>query len=384
MVNEKKMKVGILTLPLHFNYGGILQAFALQSVLKGMGCDVFLMEKTRKLKNPSIYRLVKRFLKRVLLKRNVIVFAEKKYNQEQPLVCRNTWEFVDREMKIFRVPDDMGKIPQDSFDAVVVGSDQIWRRIYFTSMVDADYCNAFLKFTSKWNCKRIAYAASFGTDEWQSSFEETTQIRTLLKHFDAVSVREKSAKSLCKDVVGIDSAFVLDPTMLLTKEKYENLVEKVKTKSSEGNLLCYFLDETTEKQILMEKISYERQLRPFKVNSFAENPQKQLYERIQPSVEQWLRGFSEAEFVLTDSFHACVFSILFNKPFVVIGNRKRGLSRFLSLLNELELQDHLIFSAKEYDSLNSYEIPKRSYQLLEILRQKSYGFLEEALNAKSN
>ena len=101
------------------------------------------------------------------------------------------------------------------------------------------------------------------------------------------------------------------------------------------------LTEMPEKTALVNKIAKERNLIPFRVNSKSENIMAPLSERIQLPVEQWLRGFYDAEFVVTDSFHACVFSILFNKPFIVYGNAARGLSRFTSLLETFELNDRL-------------------------------------------
>ena len=91
--------------------------------------------------------------------------------------------------------------------------------------------------------------------------------------------------------------------------------------------------ETPEKTALVNKIAEEKHLVPFCVNSMVENPMSPLNERIQPPVEQWLRGFYDAAFVVTDSFHACVFSIIFNKPFVVFSNHERGIGRFISLFN---------------------------------------------------
>ena len=109
----------------------------------------------------------------------------------------------------------------------------------------------------------------------------------------------------------------------------------------------------------------------FRINSKVEDKTAPIAERIQPPVEQWLRGFHDAEFVVTDSFHACVFSILFHKPFFVVGNKKRGLSRFTSLLGLFRLENRLISTAAETDSLET-AIPWNNIETtLNILRQKS-------------
>ena len=115
-----------------------------------------------------------------------------------------------------------------------------------------------------------------------------------------------------------------------------------------GTLLNYILDDTPEKTALTNRIAKERGLVPFRVNSKVEDHLAPLAERIQPPVAQWLRGFYDAEFVVTDSFHACVFSILFNKPFLVVGNPDRGMPRFNSLLGAFGLEDRLITDPHAY------------------------------------
>lgn len=336
------MRIGIITLPLHTNYGGILQAYALQTVLERMGHDVCLIEKKRKLlpfplwKAPFVYG--KRILKN-LAGHPFPIFYEQKINRERPVVSQNTDKFIDRYIKR-RIVDDYSDIKETDFDAIVVGSDQIWRPKYFHEIE-----HAFLDFTEGWNIKRLAYAASFGTDKWEYTQRQTERCGRLLRTFDAVSVREASGVELCRKYFGVEAAHVLDPTMLLAKEDYIQLFETANTPKSPGTLLCYILDETPEKAAYIEKIAKEYKLIPFRNNSRVEDGTAPLSERIQPPVEQWLRGFYDAEFVVTDSFHACVFSILFHKPFIVIGNVKRGMSRFISLLSMFGLEKRLITSS---------------------------------------
>ena len=125
----------------------------------------------------------------------------------------------------------------------------------------------------------------------------------------------------------------------------------------------------------MENISL---LVPFAANGRAENRAAPLETRVQPPVEQWLRSFRDAEYVVTDSFHACIFSILFRKPFVAIGNPKRGMSRFRSLLGMFGLADRLVLSPE--DSFSDADIDyDKVYRRLETLRGKSLAFLENNL-----
>ena len=341
------MRIGILTLPLHINYGGILQAYALQTVLERMGHDACLIEERRWPLRLPLWKAPLSYGKRILMNLTghpFPVFYEWKANRERPVVGQHTDKFVNKYIKR-RIVENFSDITEGDYDAILVGSDQIWRPRYFLNIG-----HAYLDFTKGWDIRRIAYAASFGTDEWEYTPEQTEMCARLLKVFDAVSVREKSGVGLCREHFGVRAKHVLDPTMLLTADDYVKLFEAAGTPKSKGTLLCYILDETSEKTALVNKIAAERHLVPFRVNSKVENIMAPLSERIQPPVEQWLRGFYDAEFVVTDSFHACVFSILFNKPFIAIGNVNRGLSRFTSLLEIFELTDRLMTDTSHHIS----------------------------------
>ena len=338
------MRIGILTLPLHTNYGGILQAYALQTVLERMGHEVKVINRNTDYKlplwkTPFVYS--KRIIKNILGYKTPL-FYEQKLIKEQPIIRQNTDRFIRQYIHTLNV-DNYTDLREEDFDAIVVGSDQVWRPKYFGRIEDA-----YLNFAKTWNIKRIAYAASFGTDEWEYSVGKTKKCSRLVKQFDTVSVREMSGIDLCKDYFGITVEHVLDPTMLLSKDDFIQLFNISKTSQSDGNLLSYILDETSEKQLLIGEIAEKKGLIPFRVNSKVEDMSALLEERIQPPVEQWIRGFYDAEFIVTDSFHACVFSIIFNKPFLVIENEKRGLSRILSLLTMLKLEDRKIKISDDY------------------------------------
>ena len=370
------MRIGILTLPLHTNYGGILQAYALQTVLERMGHDVCLIEKKRQPLRLPLWKAPLSYGKRII--KNLTghpypICFEQKINREEPLVRQKTDKFVNKYIKR-RFVDDFSEIGKDDFDAIVVGSDQVWRPKYFIDGIE----NAYLTFAKEWNIRRIAYAASFGTDKWEYSSEQTTSCRRLLKNFDAVSVRESSAVTLCREHLGVDVKRVLDPTMLLSTNDYMKLFDANGTPKSNGNLLCYIIDETPEKMSFVNKIAQERGLIPFRVNSKVENLIAPLQERIQPPVEQWLRGFYDADFVVTDSFHACVFSILFNKPFFVLGNEKRGLSRFSSLLGMFGMENLLVTNKDLNEKQNDIDWA-RVMSLLAEEKKKAINFLNENL-----
>lgn len=374
------MKIGILTLPLHTNYGGILQAYALQTVLERMGHEVVLFNKKAKLpvlpsyKKPLYYSV--RYFKKILVNPRAIVRRETVARREYPIVSQYTQRFINQYIHCYWI-NNIQDIENANVDAMVVGSDQIWRPRYFIRMWKSDLANAFLAFTEKWEIKRYAYAASFGVGEWEYPQEINGTLKEAARKFNAISVREKSGIDLCRDYLNVSAIQVLDPTMLLAKEDYIQLVEKGRQSKSAGDLFCYILDSTPEIEGLISRIAREKRLTPFHVKAERMERTNSIEERTHKPVEAWIRGFYDAKFVVTDSFHACVFSILFGKPFIVVGNKGRGLSRFSSLLDMFALNDHLIASVAEYNPEREYGVPDATCVILEKLRQESMRFLNQ-------
>lgn len=339
------MRIGILTLPLHINYGGILQAYALQTVLERMGHEVHLITIKKKPFSLPLYIRPfcygKRILKNMLGEKTPI-FYERKHQQEQIEIRQHTSKFITHYIKQ-AFYDDYTEIKSSDFDAIVVGSDQVWRPFYFGSK---NIEQAYLQFAEGWNIKRIAYAASFGTDNWEYSPEQTARCSSLLKKINAISVRESSAIELCQKHFKVKANWTLDPTLLLDIKDYLQIIKNTSTSKSKGNLFCYILDETEEKKKLINQIASQKKWTPFSVKAQSENEKDPITKRIQPPIEQWLRSFWDAEFVITDSFHGCVLSIIFNKPFITISNEGRGQARFDSLLKLFSLENRLINISK--------------------------------------
>ena len=202
---------------------------------------------------------------------------------------------------------------------LVVGSDQVWRPSYNLNVFDMflDFCK------NEDNLKRIAYAASFGVDEWEYTSEQTRKCSELAKKFDAISVREKSGVALCKNNFGVDATWVLDPTLLLNKEDYCEVCKDVPV-SSDKILVVYVLDMNDSICELCNSIAKEQNL---KIKVISSGSQAFL------TIPEWLAMFRDASYVVTDSFHGTVFSIIFEKEFKCIYNKNRGAARFESLMN---------------------------------------------------
>lgn len=342
------MRILILTLHLDRNYGGILQCYALQTVLKRMGHDVKVLSKPiYDLEYYMKYPLAicKRILKKYILGQNIEILRS-----PFQIVKQNINRFIENNIDYLYI-NNWESIDKKIVDIIVVGSDQVWRPKYFSPM-PVEY--AFCSFLKDLNVKKISYSASFGVDICEYTKEQLKVCSSLLKNFDAVSVREDSGVNICKRYFGVDAVNMLDPTLLLSVDDYRSLIKKSKTESVAGNMLVYLLDETEEKIRIVNKIAIEKGLKPFYINVDTEDERIPLEGRIKISVEQWLRSFDEADFVFTDSFHGCVFSIIFNKQFIVYGNRDRGLTRFESLFGQLQLNYRIIFSENEYNENSDF------------------------------
>ena len=373
------MRIAIITLPLHGNYGGILQNYALQTVLKRMGHTVETVAFPRELKQPLWRKPLaygKRLIRKFVFRKNVHIFYEQWYNATQPLLLRNVWKFVDNQI-VTRTVSRFTNIHEGDYDAFVVGSDQIWRPIYSYKPIT----DAYLSFAKDWkDVRRIAYAISFGTAEWEYTPGQTAQCAALVRLFDGVSVREDSAVKLCKEHFHCEAVHVLDPTLLLSAEDYVALFSDKLSEPSRGQLLTYILDETPEKNHIIQKLAGHYHYQPYRANSRYENGDAPLEERVQPPVEQWLKDFYDAKFVVTDSFHATVFSILFGKPFIVVANQVRGLSRIESLLKMFGLEKHIVYGEAELEVSLDYALNRQQLQdRLQTWREESLEFLRNSL-----
>ena len=344
------MKIGIITQPLETNYGGLLQNYALQEALRRLGHEVttldqpYLIASRTKIIKETVKSIVKKLFGR---EAQIPVYISK---EEIDAIAINTSDFVEKYIyhtKKISSKNDFRRITKElSLDALIVGSDQVWRPLYNPRLT-----RSFFDFAEDLNICRIAYAASFGTDDWEYTESQARTCSKLAKLFKAISVREKSGINICQERFGVDATFVLDPTMLLDKEDYIKIVENSGITKSEGDMFTYILDQTDKKKEFIKKVSTRLNLTPFSVMPHKNKQyiKKDIYNCIFPAVEQWLRAFIDAKFVVCDSFPGAVFSIIFNKPFVIIGNKERGMSRFNSLLNLYSLKDRLLDTTSNID-----------------------------------
>ncbi len=370
------MNIALVVFRFGPSHGSILQTYALTRILEFMGHKVTIIDRQR----PCSYRYFKSFVKRVIEKsiNGSLSCSDFYVGEIPPVIMSNLNTFIDTQLRNQTITitsyKKLCKIGQDNYDAFIVGSDQTWRPKYVY-----DIYNYFLDFVpEKKVVKRIAYAPSFGTAEWEYTPEQEEKCKRLARLFEGVSVREEDGVNLCKEHFGISALHVLDPTMLLTGSHYLNFVKK---ESNERYLGCNFLDFTEKKHTIAKIISNELKLPIRQLIPVGDPDKRNVEDRVAPSIENWLSGIANSEFTIVDSFHATVFCILFHKNFVTIANEARGLSRFTSLLKMFGLERRLVLNSDDVPTdtwkseINWEDVDKK----LTVLRDLSMFFLIDHL-----
>lgn len=343
------MKIALLNLQYDNNYGGNLQRYALMTVLQRLGHDVTHLNMRCGFDVPlwkAIVQTPRRLLSKYLKGRNVTIFSDKCFLREYENRCSISDPFYNRYIKhteIITSKKDLCRYV--NFDAYLVGSDQVWRNSYAKYFGIGVYFFDWLKDEKK----RFAYSVSLGTDEVEFSNDDIPLLTKLYSKFSAVSVREKSAMGLLSQLGWSSPSpeWTVDPTLLLSMEDYMNLINDGTTTESKGNMFCYILDPSNEKDQIIKEESANRDLIPFDIN-VGTSPM---------GIQQWIKSFYDSKFIVTDSYHGFLFSIIFNKPFRLIMNSDRGNSRFDSVLELLSIKDMLELNWDDInDKLSSHRI----------------------------
>lgn len=381
------MKVAILTLIGNTNYGNLLQAYALQKIIQGMGHSVTIIN--RREGYPSFHLLCFRILsviktlirKFIIRDKNAVIQNPFSYNYR---TNKNEVEYYSHLVEFGSQFLNLSKPIRTSiglrvysiindFDVYVVGSDQVWREAYVSNIDDY-----FLDFIpKKKNVRKIAYAASFGTLVSPISNDKLCRCRENANTFNAISVRESFSVQYMNDVFHIMPKHVLDPTFLLSVDDYIDLIGfgNVNKAFYKDTVVSYILDSSNEIECFISELVEQMQ---FSHVSLLNKHSSKLY-----SIQEWLSFIYNASFMITDSFHGCVFSIIFNKPFVVIANQQRGLDRVESLLDIFHQKSRLIKSLDDLDNNKDLLFIKPQgvnfHDILEHMRTESIVFLNNGI-----
>ena len=358
-------------MPLCANYGGTLQNYALQKVLTRLGHEPLTLRLATDYQGISKAEYL--FVRYpILLAKHIVkrlvgrpTNAPEVYDRWKARVA-GMESFVSNHICTtpFLKRITLRDINRYDIQTIVVGSDQIWRPSVLNVLN-----NYFCSFAKGSGLKRISYAASFALDQWPFDEDMTGKIRQLIKGFSAVSVRESNAVDLCHDNLGVDAQWVLDPTMLLDKEDYCRLCVAVPV-SGRRFVLAYLLDKSAEKVKMAELVakSCGCEVKYIYGNVSAED-----------TIENWLASFRDAQYIVTDSFHGTVFSLIFRKQFYCFYNPGRGNGRMDSLKLLTGLNDRFISSSTELTEkpIDFLDFTAR----IETMKQQSIDFLEKELQS---
>ncbi|MDE7326607.1 MAG: polysaccharide pyruvyl transferase family protein [Lachnospiraceae bacterium] len=364
------MKTGVVTFHSAHNYGATLQAWALQKALAKLGATPCIVNYhpqviDRLYTVPRLNTWAKRT--QYLKKKEVRKRRRKlktKYTKYQKFL-REHFVFAGD----YTTYEELAANPP-GLDCYIAGSDQVWNPDH-TGGYDPAY---LLEFAPE-GSRRISYAASIGRERFPAQYRQN--FGEALKKFDAVSVREDSAVGAVAEVTGQEPEVVLDPTLLLLQEEYEEI--KVPAKRAERYILVYMMETNRRLIQLADNISIATGLPVIqrKPGKIFRNELESFYTH---TPGEFLGEVEKAEYVITNSFHGTVFSIIYGRPFLSMLHSRTG-SRTVDLLRVLGLENHILYEARDFKDMKQFRIenPKELERRVEELRAHSLRFLLGAL-----
>ena len=325
-ITKKKLKIGVVGVYHCMNAGNNLLKYSISVVLKEMGFIPYIIGTNNN---------------------------------------KTNLDFLSKTTNLI-VVNNFSEIKRDDYDILMVNSDQTWRNFDGNLL---DY--GFLRFAENWNLPKFIYGASLGYDYWSFTSEETIVAKRLLTQFKGISIREQGSLNLIKQNLGITPEVVLDPTLLINKNYYLDLVHKYSKKKFDN-----------EKYILIYKLGWNINMKKLIKKAFNELKYKiylfTLHNRT--NIENFIYYINNSQAIITDSFHGTIFSIIFNKPFVSFYYKGQAEERLKSLKNLFQIKNRII-SSEEIADVNLLKTPLNiNYSIIEELRLKSLDFIKKNLD----
>lgn len=355
------MKIGILTFPGSPSFGASLQMAALCRALENENIDVEIinymnpyMQKKEHLSS-SVVQKLKSAVANILSRRGSKEFQA--FERTLPLYPKKRIHNT-KELKSLST----------RYDYFICGSDQVWNPK--VTGFDLNYLFAFCNDDSK----KISYAASFGLNELPA--ECIDDYRKELSKFHRISVREERGQEIVRGLIGKECKLVIDPSMLLNKEEWEQRM--VPVKNLPEHYIAKFIfnhDDSVERWI--EKLREKTHLPVLTIGgSVLSKFQKEMFTgAIGP--QKWLYVIHNADYVVTDSFHGAAFSIIFEKElFISLASSTN--SRLVTLCNNFELNDHIV-PCDHFQRVIDYSKVKIK---INEMQEESMAFIREAIGSK--
>lgn len=338
-------KINLLTIHYGRCYGAVMQTYATCRLLEEAGHDVTVIN----IIDPKLRNFYKKLgnLKYIIREWQFYRFKKKYFSR----MTVKTYSMEEQQL-----PDA---------DYTIVGSDQVWNRDITDRFGKAFY----LDFVPE-NQKRVAFCSSFGKAVWNEGEEYTNGLRKEFEKFHAISIREKSGVEIMKDVFGLDSVNLQDPT--ISYGKFEDLILNEK---KTGCVFPFLLNTGAEAKNKAIFVAKELETPLYKKNN------RKVYLLSGP--RHWLTNIHNAKYVITDSFHGLALSILFHKQFFVFCADPKKFTRLQSLLELLGLQERYIKSEEDFAKRKNELIKPIDYQAVDAIlkkeQEKSREFIKENL-----
>ncbi len=382
------MRIGIITLVKVNNYGAELQAFATQHVLQEKGYDAEIIDylyftnprhKKTKGSKPSF--------KMPLKVRLVAMFYPwlrryKRLKQKRDYLKRREKRFADFHLKNtkfsaeYRTIESLKSSALD-YDAYIVGSDQVWNPNNYTSL------DPYFLLFAPHGKKKISFASSFGVSKLP--VHTLDYYRAALLNLDAISVREEDAVQMVEMVSGKKAQWVLDPTLLMTREEWNKYSESVPG-LPDCFVLIYEVTPCAYVKLLALNVAEELGCHVVRINCDASRQEEDedVINIMDAGPGEFVWLFNKARVVVTNSFHGTAFSLIMKKDFFVVApSRKKNNSRQMSLLRLVGLENHLLIEGATIPKLSDYEINYNDVEpLINVARNKSFKYLEFVLNGE--
>ncbi len=352
---RKKYDVGVFGVTMNPNFGGLVTYWALYEAIRSMGYTVAVIGRPINSADSKNITHSNRFFSQF---------------------CETTEQIPDSRLK------ELNSI----FDKFVIGSDQIWNYDLFKCWKESLYLDFVDDFKTK-----IAYASSFGHSEHKLPKERVGQVSKYFKHFDRIGVREADGVKILKENYGVDSKHVFDPVFLVELSKYCELAQKSRLESDGAFVGSYIIEPNDFKLSVVKKIVEHLGIKNVNITDgdpqhFSRKSQwfrdRDMHIMENAEIFDWLKMIIDSEFVITDSYHAACFCIMFKKPFILLQERW-ALSRIESIMNIFGLHNRWL---KINDMQNFVIDPAWFRPIVDtdvILQEKikeSYDWLKDALS----
>ncbi len=375
--SHNKTKIGIMTWYTYYNYGSVLQSYALYRTLEKMSCQPFLIRYNPRGRAKS--RLSKRYiLSSEVWDHSFINYYSISKERKKLFDC-----FVSERMTETGECDNRAELKQIDmeFDKFICGSDQIWSPLDF----DSNYYLGFVEGEGR----RIAYAPSIGLRAVDD--DAAALMREYIRRFDYLSVREKQGADIIAKISGRDAEVVLDPVLLFDKDEWtKNLGIDENDLLKEEYILFYFLGNFGNYKQLIEYISNCFGKRVFLIHVSNGENEKKYKLPFEVGPEQFVSLIKNAYMFFTDSYHGTLFSLIYHTPFVTIkrfddNDVYNQNSRVINILSITKLLDRFI-DISEIDEIvktckKTIDFSNVDY-LIANEREKSLGFLKKALTGE--